>query len=178
LDAIDSLRNKDMMRNLWYSFDNIALPEDLIKLKKIFTSKGFRRSSTFKLFLTVHNPHSMIALKGLLENDIDGVIIDLDLLIKEHAIPDTLNDEHLSAYVAHKIDQINKSKTISILLAAEESFEVATLKTMVKAGLTGVGLNLNQIYTIKPKVAAIETVKKVESKKKRGRKRKEVDFGF
>jgi phosphohistidine swiveling domain-containing protein len=178
LDAIDSLRNRDMMRNLWYSFDNISLPEDLIKLKKIFTSKGFRRSSTFKLFLTVHNPHSMISLKGLLDNDIDGVIIDLDMLIKEHAIPDTLNDEHLSAYVAHKIDQINKNKTVSILLAAEEKVEVTTLKIMVKAGLTGVGLNLNQIYGIKPKVAQIETVKKVENKKKRGRKRKEVDFGF
>jgi phosphohistidine swiveling domain-containing protein len=178
LDAITNLRNKDSMRNLWYSFDNISKPEDLIRLKKVFTNKGFRRSSTFKLFVTIHSPHSVIALKGLLANDIDGVILDLDLMFREHVLAASLDDEHIQEYVCEKINLINQHQALSFVMASETEIPESVAEHFVKAGLHSLALIHAEIVKIKPVVAEAESVTKIDKKKKRGRKRKEIDFGF
>jgi phosphohistidine swiveling domain-containing protein len=178
LDAISQMRNKDYLRNLWYCFDNIVDVDDLVKLKKLFVNKGFRRSTSLKLFLAIHSPQSFIVLNGFLESGIDGVLIDLDLMFREHGIKVKHNDPHMIEYIAHKIAKISEAKTQSMLLAYEHKIEPAVLKPMLQAGLNAVALTKEEIANLKPVVSEVESTVSRENKKKRGRKRKEIDFGY
>lgn len=178
LNAIAEMRNKDYLRNLWYCFDNIVDVDDLVKLKKLFVSKGFRRSSSLKLYLAVHSPQSFIMLKSFLDSGIDGILVDLDLMFREHGIKVKHNDPHMIEYVAHRVAKISEAKTQSMLLAYEHKIESDVLKELLTAGLNALALNEKEIASLKKTVSEIETSVKTENKKKRGRKRKEIDFGY
>jgi len=178
LDAIDILRNKDALRNLWYCFNNIVDVEDLVKLKKLFTAKGFRRTASFKILVSIHSPQSLIILNGLLDTSVDGVILDLDLMYDEHSITSKHNDEHIVNYLSEKISAITEAKSISIVLALDYKLDKSLLKPFVKAGLNALAVKEDEIAILKPVVAELESELKVEKQKKRGRHRKIIDFGF
>jgi hypothetical protein len=65
-----------------------------------------------------------------------------------------------------------------MLLSYEHKLESDMLKAAIRAGLNALVLDTDQIIGLKPIVAEIESTVKVENKKKRGRKRKEIDFGY
>ena len=114
----------------------------------------------------------------MLESGIDGILIDLDMMFREHGIKTKHNDPHMIEYIAHKIAKISETKTQSMLLAYEFKIEPEVLKPMLTAGLNSIALNEEEIINLKPVVSEVESLVKLENKKKRGRKRKEIDFGY
>ena len=81
IKQIHKLRNQDNLRNIWISISNINRDKDLSDAKKTLSSNKFRRSSTFKVMLTINNSTAIFGIEELLDVDVDGVILDIEKLI-------------------------------------------------------------------------------------------------
>jgi hypothetical protein len=89
-----------------------------------------------------------------------------------------LQDTYISKYIVDKIAEMHEIKATSMILAAEEIIDDKVLKELIKSGLNCIALGLQQIYRLKPITVEIEANTKSDRKNARGRKRKEIDFGF
>lgn len=84
LDAIKRIRNKMGLRNLWVMIPFVRTVDELLQVKKIITSHGLMRSSSFKLWMMVEIPSNVILLDDFIDIGIDGVSIgsnDLTMLM-------------------------------------------------------------------------------------------------
>lgn len=84
LAAIKKVRNKIGLKNLWLMIPFVRTPEELLKVKKIVTSSGLIRSSSFQFWMMVEIPTNVILLEEFIKVGIDGVSIgsnDLTMLI-------------------------------------------------------------------------------------------------
>jgi hypothetical protein len=75
------------------------------------------------------------------------------------------------------IETINTSKSEAHLLNRNLELDEEQLKYLLEKGLSNFILPTSKLLDYKNRVASLE-VAKVEKKKKRGRRRKEIDFGF
>ncbi len=84
LSALKLVRNKKNLKNLSLMIPFIRNPKELLDVKKIVTTNGLMRSSTFKLWMMVEIPTNVILLDQYLDVGIDGVSIgsnDLTMLL-------------------------------------------------------------------------------------------------
>lgn len=84
LEAIKYVRNKLDLKNLSLMIPFVSTPKELAQVKKLVTTSGLYRSSSFKLLMMVEIPANVILLEDFLEVGIDGVSIgsnDLTMLI-------------------------------------------------------------------------------------------------
>ncbi len=122
LSAIKKVRNKMGLKNLWLMIPFVRTPEELLQVKKIVTSHGLSRSSTFKLWLMVEIPSNVILLEDFLKVGIDGVSIgsnDLTMLI--------MGTDRDNSEVASVFDE----RDPAVLWALEK-----TIKGCLKEGVT------------------------------------------
>lgn len=116
------MRNKLNLKNLWLMVPFVHTPEELLSVKKLITSAGLSRSSSFKLWLMVEIPSNVILLDEFIKVGIDGVSIgsnDLTMLI--------MGVDRDNSEVASVFDERNPA----VLWALEK-----TIKTCLKNGLT------------------------------------------
>lgn len=122
LEAIKEVRNKKGYRNLWLMLPFVRTPKELIETKKIISSSGLSRSTTFKLWMMVEIPSNVILLEDFIKVGIDGVSIgtnDLTMLI--------LGTDRDNSEVSHVFDERNPA----VLWAIER-----VIKTARKHGIT------------------------------------------
>jgi len=120
--AIKKVRNKMSLKNLWLMIPFVRTPEELLQVKKIVTSRGLTRSTSFQLWMMVEIPSNVILLEDFLKVGIDGVSIgsnDLTMLI--------MGTDRDNSEVASVFDERNPA----VLWALEK-----TIKTCHQEGIT------------------------------------------
>ncbi|MFQ5492918.1 MAG: PEP/pyruvate-binding domain-containing protein [Candidatus Dojkabacteria bacterium] len=178
LEILSILRNRESLRNLWFSIPRVNTASELSETKKIVSSYGFRRSSTFKLLATVSTSLSAVSIKSIVENDVDGVIFDYDSIMEdllgrgEYEI-----DDNLTKFFTWLIETVNTNRAKPYLLNHKYRIEKAALRGMLEKGLNNFILTRDQLYPHKLLISSLE-VKRIGVKKKRGRKKKRIDYGF
>ncbi|NBO17452.1 MAG: phosphoenolpyruvate synthase [Proteobacteria bacterium] len=84
LEALKIVRNKKGFKNIHLMIPFLRTVEELQKIKHILAESGLRRSGTFKLWIMVEVPSTMLLLEDFIKEGIDGVSIgsnDLTMLI-------------------------------------------------------------------------------------------------
>jgi pyruvate, water dikinase len=84
LDAIKKVREKMGLNNLHMMVPFVRTVDELVKVKKLISERGIRRSATFRLYMMVEIPSNVILLEEFIKVGIDGVSIgsnDLTMLL-------------------------------------------------------------------------------------------------
>ena len=84
IEALKLVRNKKGFKNIHLMIPFIRTVEELQQIKLILSEAGLRRSGTFKLWIMVEVPSTVILLEDFIKEGIDGVSIgsnDLTMLI-------------------------------------------------------------------------------------------------
>lgn len=151
LKAIRKVRNVDGWRTVSLAVDYPASPNHLAEFKKLLTTAGLRRSSTFKLYLSISTPSEAMIVEEFVKIGIDGIIIDITLLAK-HMMALTSDDSS----VIKVIETIKSAATDieTILLLPKDSSSL--LEQVFKLGFYGVAVSGTEIKDARETVARLE----------------------
>ncbi len=178
LEVISWLRNRENLRNIWYSFADVNTAEYLADVKKNVSSEGIRRSATFKLLAHIAQPYGVIAIKSIVENNnIDGVIIDLDRLIKSMGVNFHELDDNLTNFLKYVVEIVSMNNCHVFLWNNDIVIDNAQIKVFLEKGLSNFIVPVEKVMDTKLQVADQELARLIKQKK-RGRKSKKIDFGF
>jgi hypothetical protein len=178
LEVVSWLRNRENLRNVWYSFADVLTAEYLSDLKKNVSSEGIRRSATFKLFAHISQPYAGIAVKSLAENgNIDGIIIDLDRIVASMGANFQELDDNLANFLRFIIETVNTNNCQVFLWNRAVAVDNAQIKLFLEKGLGNFITPVAKVMETKLQVSDQELARLIKQKK-RGRKRKKIDFGF
>jgi len=122
LKAIDKVRNKMGLKNLHLMLPFVRTKKELEEVKSIISAYGIHRSPSFKLWIMVEVPSSVILLDDFIDCGIDGVSVgtnDLTMLL--------LGCDRDNEAVAHIYDECNPA----VMWALEK-----IVKTCHKRGIT------------------------------------------
>jgi len=179
LELISRLRNKDGIRNISYSLADVLTEDELVELKKDISSEGIRRSATFKVLAVIDMAFAGIAVKSFVQNgNIDGIVIDLDRLLVSFGLENSKDlDDNLANFLRYVIEIVNSNNCQTMLINRGININNAQLKLFLEKGLNNFVTPVSQLMNFKLQVSDQELSQLVKNKK-RGRKRKNIDFGF
>lgn len=159
LEAIKNVRNKENLKNVAIAIPFVRTFKELQDVKRIISAAGFRRSSTFKLFIIAQVPSAVIEISRMLEIGIDGVIIDLDALTQTILSIDKTNTAFAEEYsvsdpavlwaVETLINECNKAKVFSQVRGRGLAGDGALIRKIIQWGATSIAVNpdvLQQTY--------------------------------
>jgi phosphoenolpyruvate synthase/pyruvate phosphate dikinase len=178
LELILRLRNKENIRNVWLALGDVKNEIDLIEAKKEITAGGMRRSSSFKLLTLINSSYAGLAVKSLVENsNVDGVIVDLDELVRSFGVGGSKLDNNLANFVRYILEIVNTNNAVAFLIYRGIEVSNDQIKLFLEHGLTQFIAQAEGMVDKKLQVSDMELLR-ITKKKKRGRKRKKIDFGF
>jgi len=178
LELILRLRNKENIRNVWLALGDVKNEIDLIEAKKEITAGGMRRSSSFKLLSLINTSYAGLAVKNLVENsNVDGVIVDLDGLVRSFGVGGSKLDNNLANFVRYILEIVNTNNAVAFLIYRGIEVSNDQIKLFLEHGLTQFIAQAEGMVDKKLQVSDMELLR-ITKKKKRGRKRKKIDFGF
>lgn len=172
------LRNKENFRNISLALADIGNEQELIEAKKEITAGGVRRSSSFKLMVVINTAYSAIGVKGLVQNsNIDGIIVDLDDLLSSLDLRTNKVDGNLANFLRYVFEIVNSNNTLSLLINREVEIGNEHIKLFLEHGLSHFITIAPKMVERKLQVSDMELLR-ITKQKKRGRKKKKIDFGF
>lgn len=178
LEVLSILRNEFGFRNIWYGFNDISNVDELTERKKNVTSEGMRRSVSFKLFAVLNKSYPLFGIKSIVENNnIDGIIIDLDGLVKDFAGGKGQMDDIVVNLLKYVLSFVNTNNKLVFILNFDIAILPQHIKQLLDAGMTHFVTASKNLMNFKLNFVDQE-VSRIERRKKRGRKKKVIDFGF
>jgi len=151
IEALKIVRNKHGFKNIHLMIPFLRTVDELTEVKKILSQNGLARGATFKLWMMVEVPSTVILLDQFLEEGVDGVSIgsnDLTMLIlgvdRDNYKVANIYDENNEA-VLWALERIVKTcvkheVTCSICGQAPSEFPELVEK-LVSWGVTSVSVN-------------------------------------
>ena len=149
LEAIKRVRSK--YKNLWLMIPFVRSPYELRQIKRILANVGLPRSSSFKLWIMVEIPATVIKINDFLKEGIDGVSIgsnDLTMLLlgldrDNSRVAWEFNDRDKSVLWA--IKRVIKATTAmgvtSSICGQAPSNYPKLVRKLVKWGITSISVN-------------------------------------
>lgn len=168
LETIKLVRNKYGYKNLWLMLPFVRTVQELIEVKKILSSSGLLRSSSFKLWLMVEIPSNVILIDKFCEAGIDGVSIgsnDLTMLIlgtdRDNTEVSPEFDERNPAVlwaIERVIKTCHKYNVTASICGQAPSDYPELVENLVKWGITSMSVNPDALNNVR------ETVYNAEKK--------------
>lgn len=178
LEVVQWLRNREGLRSFAYAFSDVLTAEHLAELKKNVSSEGMRRSATFKILAHISKPYAGMAVKSLVENgNVDGLIIDLDMLMPAMGIGFKEMDENVANFLRFVIETVNTNNCQVFLQNKAIVIDNTQIRSFLEKGLGNFIVPVEKVMEAKLQVSDQELARLIKQKK-RGRKRKKIDFGF
>lgn len=166
LEAIKHIRNKRGFKNLWVMLPFVRTVNELVQAKKLISSAGLRRSSTFKLFMMVEIPSNVILIDDFIAVGIDGVSMGTNDLTQLTLGVDRDNpkvqgvfDERDSAVqwsMERVVRACHKNKILCSICGQAPSVYPEITKNLVKWGVTSVSVNADMLHQTREIVADVE----------------------
>lgn len=151
LEALKFVRNKKGFKNIHLMIPFIRTVEELQKIKHLLNEAGLRRSGTFKLWIMVEVPSTMLLLEEFIKEGIDGVSIgsnDLTMLIlgvdRDNYKVANVYDERNEAvmWALEKIVKTCAENDITCSICGQAPSEFPELvEKLVSWGVTSVSVN-------------------------------------
>lgn len=178
LEIVSIIRNRESLRNLWFAIPDVRTGIEQGEIKKAITSFGFRRSSSFKILSVVDTALGAIEVKELIDNGIDGVVLNIDAIVSDlyKVEVDELTLPVVN-FITWVIWAINSNNAQAYILNQKVSLESDWVKDFLAKGLANFVMPLEDIRDSRELIAELES-KNLNKKKKRGRKKKKIDYGF
>lgn len=139
LDALRIVRNKENIRNISLALPFVRTYSELREMKHLVAGAGFRRSSSFKLYILVDVPSAVIRIEKLLSIGIDGVIINSDLLSQTLLSYDKDNPRVQGDY---RVDHPAVMWSLERVIRASNKYKVQSLVT---GGILQDGKNVSEL---------------------------------
>jgi len=151
IEALKLVRNKKGFKNIHLMIPFIRTVEELQQIKLILSEAGLRRSGTFKLWIMVEVPSTVILLEDFIKEGIDGVSIgsnDLTMLImgvdRDNYKVANVYDENNPAvlWALEKIVRTCAEHEITCSICGQAPSEYSELvEKLVTWGVTSVSVN-------------------------------------
>lgn len=151
LEAIKQARNQRDCRNLWIMIPFLRNPEELAEVKKIISSKGMRRSPSFRLWMMCETPGNVLQLEEYIKVGIDGVSIGSNDLTMLTLGVDRDNEKVASSYneanpavvelISRIIKTCKKNKITCSICGQMASDYPELVKLFVKLGISSVSVS-------------------------------------
>lgn len=143
LEILRQVRNKKNFRRLWMSMKGFNQVADYKYFKKIIEEHALKRSPSFRFFMEIDLIPPFLNIMDYIDDNLDGVIIDLDLILKQIlgtkvSIASILNNK-LFWSMMDNISSQTENRKIPLVLKSKllaESDELLT--TLLKYGVLGV----------------------------------------
>lgn len=179
LELISILRNRESQRNVWVAFPACNDEHLQTEMKKHIISFGFRRSSTFKLLSEIDKPLGLVNIKSLVANEIDGVIFNIDQILSELYQKDSFNLEPgVLNFISWAIHMVSSNKTKAYWQQSTPGLlNDDDWKRLIEKGMSNMIIRFADLAKYKVKISELE-LKQLDQHKKRGRKKKDIDFGY
>lgn len=166
IEAIKKVRNKMGYKNLWLMIPFVRTVDQLTQVKRLLSSHGLSRSSSFKLWMMVEIPSNVILLEDFIKVGIDGVSIgsnDLTMLIlgtdRDNETVAEVFDERNPAvlWALEKIIKTANRKgiTSSICGQAPSTYSDLTQK-LVEWGITSISVSPDAINRTREMIYQVE----------------------
>jgi len=155
LKAVSHVRHKLGLTNLWLMVPFVRTVRELAQTKKIISSHGLIRSSSFKLWMMVEIPSNVILLENFIKVGIDGISIgtnDLTMLIlgvdRDNSEVTPIYDERNPAVLwalEKTIKTCKKLKVTSSICGQAPSVYPDLTQKLVQWGITSVSVSPDMI---------------------------------
>jgi pyruvate,water dikinase len=158
LQAVKQIRDKGI-NNIWLTVPFVRSVHELEQIKRSLNAAGLQRSATLKLWMQVATPANLISLDTFLLSGIDGVTIDLDILISLLLGVDKANSEVTKEFNPHDpavlwiLEQAIKichKHHIPVNIAGQTPSQYQSFtEKFVNWGVTSISVEPNTIHTIR-----------------------------
>ncbi|QQR93800.1 hypothetical protein IPJ91_01425 [bacterium] len=174
-NSVLSARNLDNNKNLFVVIPNIKTSEELVNIKRTMSSIGLRRSSNFKLYISIDNLAAFHNLSQIVGDGIDGIVVDL-LELGKIAIGSNASGDAFTIYDIETLGIINFLKdTLKIAMSSKIPVIVnfsavsgdnmsVNLKKIINIGIHGIIVSNIDLTEIKESIGKIEIENLVQKK--------------
>ncbi len=179
--AVKKARNLMGSRNIHICFPAVRNMKNLMDLKQIVSLQGLRRTASLKMYAEVAIPSLIFELSKLEKNDIDGLIINYDRLLRLSVFRSQIRevDHNVVLEQIKMIQLLSRDKKLEIYInLSEVAFQEKIIKELILLKPTGL------IFKNAPPDSIIGVIKNTEDKnpidihlddaRKPGRKIKEL----
>jgi phosphoenolpyruvate synthase/pyruvate phosphate dikinase len=179
LDLIKRLKYKTELKNVSITFPDVRTGDELSLLKKNAVSSGIRRSSTFKIYVEIASPLAGISVSKIADEGVDSIVIDLEKLNENLGCENTrkLSNEVLE-FVSEIIKKVKKTTVPAYVCADKISLNDDDIETFIESGIVRFVFPEAKITQLSPILENIEIKSLKTSKTVRGRKKKDINYGF
>ena len=174
LVTLKNVRNKGGKKNVWLAIPPFVSTTDVVEVKKLASTLGLKRSSTFKMFATVNNPAHALQIDDLIDLGLDGIMINytklvtltLDRATDEVRAKDIITHRSLEKVLTDLVKEVHKAKLESIIVFDYLELNLDVVKKLVQIGVGGIATHLTALEELKLDLQAVETHKILSSGKK------------
>jgi phosphoenolpyruvate synthase/pyruvate phosphate dikinase len=166
MEAIKQVRNKMGHKNVWLQLPFVRSVKELEDIKKLIASSGLYRSPTFKIWMNVGIPSTVILLDSFIDQGIDGVAIDPGRLTTLLTGTDKNNRDVVGAYhedspaalwaYEHIIKIAHKHGITSSFCGQKEGIHPALLDQLVSWGISSISVFPEAVDSTRQHVAHFE----------------------
>lgn len=178
LELIKFLKNKTELSRVSIVLPDVRTEKELVTMKKLVTASGLRRSATFKVLAEIASPLAGISVEKIINNGVDAIVLDLDKFLSSLGIEDSLRvNPEVSDFIVEIINKVSKSTSPVYLIADNVALNDDNLEKFIQSGLSRFIFPESKITELGAIIANME-IKVITKTSKRGRKRKEINYGF
>lgn len=163
VDIISQLRNLYGHKNIWAIMPELRDLEEIAYFKKILASNGFRRTNVFQVFQLVSQPLYLANLTELVNQNIDGIVLDVDQIYqnligsKVENNPIASNYELLLNFLIDNLIEKSQTKLFTYLKTSSSSLLDKLLGEMLENGINGIIYQGEDLFDFKQKLTEQET---------------------
>lgn len=161
LEMLRQVRNKKNFRRLWMSMKGFNQVADYKYFKKIIEEHALKRSPSFRFFMEIDLIPPFLNIMDYVDDNLDGVIIDLDLILKQIlgtkvSITSILNNKLFWSMMDNISSQTENRKIPLVLKSKLLSESDELLSTLLKYGVLGVTIIPDKLLETRNRLHKLE----------------------
>lgn len=179
IDIIKYLRNKLGLKNVSLILPDTRNEKELASMKKLITANGLRRSATFGVYCEVSSPLAVISVQKIINDGVDGLILDLDKLLINLAVEDNYRlSPEITGFVTEVVEKISSSAIPVYLAVNNVSLTEDNMERFIESGLIKFIFTEAKIKELGLILANMEVKLLTKNITKKGRKKKSIQYGY
>lgn len=171
MKAVKKARNSFGKRNIWLMVPFLRSVNEYREIKQLLSSLNLHRTPSFKIWATIATPANIYELDKFLEENIDGIALDVDYLyqltygidlgnidVTTHLAE---NEELLYSFVENAVKKAAKHNLPVIISKRKSSEKLFPIEKFISLGINGICIAENTLEQVEETI--IRTERKIVS---------------